>query len=34
MDEKTRKWLTEALEEYSFNEIKRMKEIIEDILAK
>jgi len=25
MDEKTKKWLEEAMEDYTFNEIKRMK---------
>lgn len=29
MDEKTKKWLEEAMEDYTFNEIKRMKQIIE-----
>jgi hypothetical protein len=31
MDEKTRNWLTEAFEEYTFNEIKRCHEIFEEL---
>lgn len=31
MDEKTRNWLTEAFEEYTFNEIKRAHEIFTEL---
>lgn len=31
LDQKTREWLQEALEEYSFNESKRMQEIVKEL---
>eukprot|EP00330_Aristerostoma_sp_ATCC50986_P006212 CAMPEP_0114586818 /NCGR_PEP_ID=MMETSP0125-20121206/9939_1 /TAXON_ID=485358 ORGANISM="Aristerostoma sp., Strain ATCC 50986" /NCGR_SAMPLE_ID=MMETSP0125 /ASSEMBLY_ACC=CAM_ASM_000245 /LENGTH=67 /DNA_ID=CAMNT_0001782431 /DNA_START=202 /DNA_END=405 /DNA_ORIENTATION=+ len=31
LDENTKKWLTEALEEYQFSEVKRMKEIMDEV---
>ena len=32
MDEETKKWLTEAFEHYSYDEVKRMGEIVAEIM--